>query len=144
MSYRCSLVPWCSVASFPGSPFPFLTFFACEYYTQKIEGEGEPGTEPRPPVATLASHDYDHGGHALHCAQCRSRAALWIMTTSPKDPYTVDQLNFFTEAQGHRSKWQPWQKISTKRYKLKAFTTYYLCDFLAMLLRSNYYYYYYY
>ena len=70
------------LASFPGSPSPFLTFFAREYYTRKIEGEGEPGTEPRPPVATLASHDHDHGGHALHCAQCRSRAALWIVATS--------------------------------------------------------------
>ena len=51
---------------------------------RKIEGEGEPGTELRPPVATLASHDHDHGGHTLHCAQCRFRAgaALWIVATS--------------------------------------------------------------
>ena len=26
---------------------------SCEHYAQKIEGEGEPGTEPRPPVAFL-------------------------------------------------------------------------------------------
>jgi hypothetical protein len=50
------------VASFPGSPSPFLTFFfifcMCKYYTRKIfaraknkkkvrKGEGEPGNEAR-------------------------------------------------------------------------------------------------
>jgi hypothetical protein len=45
---------------------------------KKIEGEGEPGTELHPPVATLAGH----GGHVLNCTQYRSRAALWIVTTS--------------------------------------------------------------
>ena len=38
------------LASFPGSPSPFLTFFMRKYYTQKIKGEGKPGTEPRPPA----------------------------------------------------------------------------------------------
>ena len=111
-----------ALASFPGSPSPFLTFFAREYYTRKIEGEGEPGTEPRPPVATLASHDHDHGGHALHCAQYRSRAALWIMINFAKRSLhnrPVKFINFFTEAQGHRSRWRPWQRISTKKYKVK-------------------------
>ena len=71
------------LASFPGSPGPlfFSLFFMSEYYARKIEGEGEPGTELRPPVATLASHDHDHGGHTLHCAQCRSRVTLWIVPT---------------------------------------------------------------
>jgi hypothetical protein len=47
-------------------------------------GEGEPGMEPRPPVATLASHDHGHGYHVLDCAQYHSRAALWITTNSAK------------------------------------------------------------
>ena len=42
-----------ALASSPGSPSPFLTSFrAREFYTRKFEGEGEPGTEPRPPVAS--------------------------------------------------------------------------------------------
>ena len=66
----------------PRLPLSFSYFFSRVNisYTRKIEGEGEPGTEPRPPVATLASHDHDHGGHVLRCAQYRSCAALWIMT----------------------------------------------------------------
>ena len=47
----------------------------------KIEEEGEHGMELHPPVATLASYDHDHGGHTLHRAQYRSRAALWIVAT---------------------------------------------------------------
>ena len=39
-----SLVPRLSLS--------FSLFRACEFYTQKIEGEGEPGTEPCSPVAT--------------------------------------------------------------------------------------------
>ena len=36
------------LASSPGSPSLFLTFFrAREFYTRKIEGEGEPGDEAR-------------------------------------------------------------------------------------------------
>ena len=57
---------------------------------QKIEGEGEPGTGPRPPVATLISHGHGHGGHALRCSLCHSCAALWIMTmplTDHKDSW---------------------------------------------------------
>ena len=101
-------------------------FFACEYYTRKIEGEGEPDTEPRPPMATLASHSHDHGSHTLRCAQYRSRAALWIMTNFTKrslQSRPVKFILFFTETQGHRSRWQ---KLSW--YKLKAFTAYYLSD----------------
>jgi hypothetical protein len=60
----------------------FLNFSQAQiYYTRKIEGEGEPGKEPRPPVTPLASHGHGHGGHALHCAQYHSHAALWIVTT---------------------------------------------------------------
>ena len=33
-------------------PLLFSLFRACEFYMRKIEGEGEPGTELRPPVAT--------------------------------------------------------------------------------------------
>ena len=49
---------------------------------RKIKGEGEPGTEPCPIVATLASHGHGHGGHVLRCSLCHSHAALWIVTTS--------------------------------------------------------------
>ena len=41
-----------NIASFPGS-FSFKLCL-CEYYSQKFEGEGEPGTEPCPPMAFLA------------------------------------------------------------------------------------------
>jgi hypothetical protein len=74
-NYRCSLVP--------RLPLSFSPFFCTrEYYTQKIEGEGEPGMELCPPVATLASHGYGlyTHGHVLNCAQYRSCAALWIVT----------------------------------------------------------------
>ena len=54
-----------------------LSFFLAYFHARNIEGEGEPGAERRPPVAR-------HGGHALHCAQYRSRAALWIKATSPR------------------------------------------------------------
>jgi hypothetical protein len=49
---------------------------------RKIEGEEEPGMEPCPPVAILASHGHVHVCHTLNCAQYRSRAALWIVTSS--------------------------------------------------------------
>ena len=59
-----------------------------------MEGEGEPGTKSRPPMATLASHDHIHGGHVLCCSLYHSRAALWIMITSPVDhkDYSVGQF----------------------------------------------------
>ena len=39
----------------PRLPLSFSHLFPREYYMRKIEGEGEPGTEPRPPVATWPS-----------------------------------------------------------------------------------------
>ena len=74
----------CCIALFPGFPSPFLTFFVREYYSQKIEGEGEPGTKPHPPVAFTTYGSHGHGGHALHCAHYRSHAALWIVATSSR------------------------------------------------------------
>ena len=40
------------IASSQAPPLLFSLFSAREYYTRKFEGEGEPGTELRPPVAT--------------------------------------------------------------------------------------------
>ena len=45
-------------------------------YTRKIKGEGEPGTEPRPPAATWPCL----GGHKFYCALYRSRDAFWVAT----------------------------------------------------------------
>ena len=45
-----------TVSSYPGSPSPFLTSIRtrANNCTQKIEGEGEPGKEPRLPTAIPA------------------------------------------------------------------------------------------
>ena len=78
--------------------FFFLNFRACKYYTQKIDGEGEPGTELRLPVATLASHGHghdSHDGHALHCAQYCSWAASWIMINFAKRSLQSRPVKFF-------------------------------------------------
>ena len=78
----------CILASFSGSPSPFLTFFRTRILHRNFEG---PGMEPRPPVY-VASHDHDHGGHALHCAQCRSHTALCIVATSLRSHKSVSKL----------------------------------------------------
>ena len=62
---RCSQAPRAFhcvsvLASSSCFPSPFLTFRVYESYMQKIEGEGEPGTEPHPPVATWKPPGHGH------------------------------------------------------------------------------------
>ena len=83
--YYNSLIPGFSLSFsaqtymyYPGSP-PFLSFSRA--HLRKIEGEGEPGTESCPPVATLASDVHGHGGHTLCCSLYCSRTALWTVAT---------------------------------------------------------------
>ena len=58
-----------------------LLFSLFHAHIRKIEGEGEPGTEPCPPVATLAIDVHGHGGHTLCCSLYCSRTALWTVAT---------------------------------------------------------------
>ena len=52
----------------PG-PLPvFSLVYAHKYYTRKNEGEGEPGMESHPSVATLTWLSHGRGGHTLHYA----------------------------------------------------------------------------
>ena len=59
------------LALFLGSPSLFSLFRAHVFYTQKIEGEREPGKEPH----------HGLGSHELYCALYHSCDAFWIVIT---------------------------------------------------------------
>ena len=84
LGYACRKAAKCTTVSLvPGLPLSFShSFLRVNITRKKIEAEGEPGTEPHPPMATVASYVHDHGSHVLYCAQYRSCAALWIVATS--------------------------------------------------------------
>ena len=72
----------CMVASSPGSPSPFLTFFARANFIREKSKERESlvrnPAHPWPPGQGL-------GGHSLLCAFYCSRAAFWTVLTSLTD-----------------------------------------------------------
>lgn len=107
-----------------GSLIPRLSLALYSLYARtslyaKIEGEGEPGTEPCPPLATWPWSRC----HVLDCALCRSRAALYRENVANRDYTGGSVLNRGAKLPLKMAFAQAVAKVSMKKYKPKPFMT---------------------